>query len=284
MTLCRWLTIVLLLLPGLGLILGLIGTVVWIAIAQSFGLYGLNGEDQFTLQYWAEVTDRRVFARSVRYSFYVGTVSAILSVALAYPLAIWLRKPFTGSMTISAILKAPMLVHGLVAAFLFINVIAYHGILNQAMQALGLWDEPRRMQNDSNAVGVLILQIWKNMPFALLLLTGAVQGISDDVLDAARDLGAGAWDRFRKVIAPLSISAMQAAMVIIFIGAMADFSFQVIAGPTNRQSMSQLMVFFKDRGDWHSAAVVGVTLMGLALLGAYALAFLARLVMEGRSR
>lgn len=284
MTLRRWLTIILLLLPGLGLILGLIGTVVWIAIAQSFGLYGLNGEDQFTLQYWAEVTDRRVFARSVRYSFYVGTVSAILSVALAYPLAIWLRKPFTGSMTIGAILKAPMLVHGLVAAFLFINVIAYHGILNQAMQALGLWDEPRRLQNDSNAIGVLILQVWKNMPFALLLLTGAVQGISDDVLDAARDLGAGAWDRFRKVIAPLSISAMQAAMVIIFIGAMADFSFQVIAGPTNRQSMSQLMVFFKDRGDWHSAAVVGVTLMGLAMLGASALAFLARLVMKGRSR
>lgn len=284
MTLRRWLTVILLLLPGLGLILGLIGTVVWIAIAQSFGLYGLNGEDQFTLQYWAEVTDRRVFARSIRYSFYVGTVSAILSVALAYPLAIWLRKPFTGSMTIGAILKAPMLVHGLVAAFLFINVIAYHGILNQAMQALGLWDEPRRLQNDSNAIGVLILQVWKNMPFALLLLTGAVQGISDDVLDAARDLGAGAWDRFRKVIAPLSISAMQAAMVIIFIGAMADFSFQVIAGPTNRQSMSQLMVFFKDRGDWHSAAVVGVTLMGLAMLGASALAFLARLVMEGRSR
>lgn len=284
MTLRRWLTIILLLLPGLGLILGLIGTVVWIAIAQSFGLYGLNGEDQFTLQYWAEVTDRRVFARSVRYSFYVGTVSAILSVALAYPLAIWLRKPFTGSMTIGAILKAPMLVHGLVAAFLFVNVIAYHGILNQSMQALGLWDEPRRLQNDSNAIGVLILQIWKNMPFALLLLAGAVQGISDDVLDAARDLGAGAWDRFRKVIAPLSISAMQAAMVIIFIGAMADFSFQVIAGPTNRQSMSQLMVFFKDRGDWHSAAVVGVTLMGLAMLGASALAFLARLVMKGRSK
>ena len=284
MTLRRWLTIILLLLPGLGLILGLIGTVVWIAIAQSFGLYGLNGEDQFTLQYWAEVTDRRVFARSVRYSFYVGTVSAILSVALAYPLAIWLRKPFTGSMTIGAILKAPMLVHGLVAAFLFINVIAYHGILNQAMQALGLWNEPRRLQNDSNAIGVLILQVWKNMPFALLLLTGAVQSISDDVLDAARDLGAGAWDRFRKVIAPLSISAMQAALVIIFIGAMADFSFQVIAGPTNRQSMSQLMVFFKDRGDWHSAAVVGVTLMGLAMLGASALALLARQVMKGRAR
>ena len=84
--------------------------------------------------------------------------------------------------------------------------------------------------------------------FALLLLTGAVQGISDDVLDAARDLGAGSWDRFRKVIAPLTVSGMQAAMVIIFIGALADFSFQTIAGPINRQSLSQLMVSFKGQG------------------------------------
>lgn len=120
------------------------------------------------------------------------------------------------------------------------------------------------------------------MPFALLLLTGAVQGISDDVLDAARDLGAGTWDRFRKIIAPLTLSGMQAALVIIFIGALADFSFQVIAGPTNRQSMSQLMVFFKGRGDWHSAAVVGVSLMVIALVGSTILAALARIVLRGR--
>ncbi|WP_082519819.1 hypothetical protein [Rhizobium sp. Root1220] len=37
------------------------------------------------------------------------------------------------------------------------------------------------------------------MPFALLILTGAVQAIGDDILNAARDLGAGAWSRFRKI-------------------------------------------------------------------------------------
>ena len=114
------------------------------------------------------------------------------------------------------------------------------------------------------------------------MLTGAVQSISDDVLDAARDLGAGKWDRFRRVIAPLTISSMQAAMVIIFIGAVADFSFQVIAGPTNKQSLSQLMVSFKGRGDWHSAAVVGVSLMMIALVGSAILAAVARMVMRGR--
>lgn len=282
MTARKWVQVILLLMPGLGLILALIGTVVWIAVAQSFGLYNLNGESAFSLEFWAKVTARKSYFRSVSYSLYVGSISAILSVLLAYPLAIWLRKPFPGSMTIGAVLKAPMLVHGLVAAFLFVNIVAYHGMLNQLMQWLGIWDEPHRMRNDDNAIGVLILQVWKNIPFALLLLTGAVQGISDDVLDAARDLGAGSWDRFRKVIAPLSLSAMQAAMIIIFIGALADFSFQVITGPTNKQSLSQLMTSYKGRGDWNSAAVIGVTLMVFALLGSAVLAALSRIVLRGK--
>nr|WP_272212322.1 ABC transporter permease subunit [Marinicella sp. W31]MDC2878235.1 ABC transporter permease subunit [Marinicella sp. W31] len=102
------------------------------------------------------------------------------------------------------------------------------------------------------------------------------------MIDAARDLGAGSWSRFRKVIAPLSVSAMQAALVIIFIGALADFSFQTVVGPTNVQSLAQLMVFFKGRGGWHAAAVVGVALMVLALIGSTVLALAARLIMKGR--
>ena len=282
MTARRWLTVILLLMPGLGLILWLIGTVVYMAIAQSIGFYSLTGESGFTLSYWTDLFGRKIYSRSIQYSLYIGLLSALFSVVLAYPLAIWLRKPFPGSMTIGAILKAPMLVHGLVAAFLYINFIAYHGALNQFMQWIGIWDEPHRLQNDNHAIGVLLLQTWKNLPMALLLLTGAVQGISDDVLDAARDLGAGAWDRFRKVIAPLTLSGMQAALIIIFIGALADFSFQTIAGPINRQSLSQLMVSYKGRGDWHSAAVVGVTMMVVAMAGAVVLAAVSRIIMRGR--
>ncbi|MBG6144236.1 MAG: ABC transporter permease [Roseibium album] len=282
MTWKKWLLVLSLLTPGIGLIVAFIGVAVYIAAAQSFGYYNLAGESSFSLEFWDRMLGRKVFSRAVMYSIYIGVISAFLSVAFAYPLAIWLRKPFPGSLAIGAMLKAPLLVHGLVAAFLFINVISYHGILNQLLQGIGLWDEPHRLQNDRNAIGVLILQTWKNMPFALLLLTGAVQSISDDVLNAARDLGAGSFDRFRKVIAPLTVSAMQAALIIIFIGALADFSFQVIAGPTNRQSLSQLMVFFKDGGRWNDAAVVGVSLMIIAIAGSALLAAVSRIVMRGR--
>jgi putative spermidine/putrescine transport system permease protein len=282
MTLKKSLLVLALLTPGLGLIVSLIGVAVYIAVAQSLGFYNLSGDSGFSLEFWEKMLGRKVYSRAVTYSIYIGVISAFLSVMFAYPLAIWLRKPFAGSMAIGAMLKAPLLVHGLVAAFLFINVIAYHGVFNQLMQGLGIWDEPRRLQNDRNAIGVLLLQTWKNMPFALLLLTGAVQSISDDVLNAARDLGAGSFARFRKVIAPLTVSAMQASLIIIFIGALADFSFQVIAGPTNRQSLSQLMVFFKDGGRWNDAAVVGVSLMVMAIVGSGLLAAITRFMLRGR--
>lgn len=282
MTKRDWIKVCLLLLPSIGLVVFFIGAVLYIAIAQSFGLYNLSGESALSLDFWEQTLGKKAYWRSVSYSLYIGFTSAILSVALAYPLALWLRKPFPGSLAVGAILKAPLLVHGLVAAFLLANIIAYHGLVNQAMQWLGIWDGPRRLQNDSNGISVLILQVWKNMPFALLLLTGAVQSISDDVLNAGRDLGAGTFDRFRRIIAPLSVSAMQAALVIVFIGALADFSFQTIVGPTNKQSLAQYMTFFSSKGRWNESAVVAVTLISLSLCGALGLTIMAKAVFGGR--
>ncbi len=275
----RPLLIAALLTPGLGVILLMIGSVFYVAVMQSFGYYNLVGEDSFSLQHWVKVLDSKQFGRALSYSTYIAVVAAVGSVILAYPIAIWLRRPFRGSMVVSAMLKAPLFVPGLVASFLFINVIAFHGIINQGLMWLGITDAPIRMQNDRGAWGVVFLQLWKNMPFALLLLTGAVQSISDEVLDAARDLGAGSFSRFRKIIAPLSIQAMQATLIIVFIGAAGDFAFQTTAGPTNVQSMAQYMVFLKESfGRWNQAAVVGVSLMGLALVGSLLLALVARLL------
>ena len=208
-------------------------------------------------------------------------MGSIFSVILAYPLAMWFRKPFPGSNMLAALIKIPLLIPGLVAAFLYVNLISYSGFLNQTLVALGIVQEPLRMQNDPRGVGVVILQIWKNMPFALLLLTGAVQAIRDDILFAAQDLGAPAWARFRRVVAPLTLRSLQASLAIIFIGAAGDFSFQVIAGPIRLSSMAQLMYRLQNQfGQWNDSAVVAVMLMGLSLLGSALLVFAIEVVVK----
>jgi putative spermidine/putrescine transport system permease protein len=269
----------LLLLPGVGVILALVGTVIGMAVAQSFGFFNISGESAFSLAHWHKQLSSRILGISVLYSLRVALISAVLSVVLAYPIAVWLRKPFFGSTTLSAVIKAPMLVPGLVAAFLYINVVAYHGIINETLVGLGMIDGPLRMQNDRYGVGVLILQVWKNMPFALLLLVGAVQSIHPDLLDAARDLRAGAWARFRRIILPLTVRSMQAALIIIFIGAAGDYSFQTVVGPANTSSMSQYMYTVQQEfGNWNEAAVIAVVLMIIAFVGSLLLALVAGLL------
>lgn len=274
------LTIALLLTPGLGLVLVLMSLVLYRAFAQSFGLYNFNGEDVLSLQHWKEVLAARRYWNALQWSAYIAVVSASLSVAIAYPLAIWLRRPFRGSFLVSALIKAPYFVPGLVAAFLLINVISFHGFVNEIMIYAGLWDQPVRMQNDRNGYAVIGLQVWKQLPLAFLLLTGAVAAIPDSVLHAAQDLGAGALDRFRKVVLPLTAKAMQAALILIFIGAAGDFTFQSVAGPTRENSLATLMVTYQgfNHNDWNAAAVVGVTLMALSLAGSILFAALVQAV------
>jgi putative spermidine/putrescine transport system permease protein len=266
--------IILLLSPGLGLVLVLMTLVVYRAVAQSLGLFNFGGEDALSLSHWQNMFGDKRFWSALQWSAYIATTSAILAVALAYPLALWLRRPFRGSFFLSAMIKAPYFVPGLVAAFLLVNVISFHGFINEFMVWSGLWDQPRRMQNDAGGYAIIGLQVWKQLPLAFLLLSGSVQMIPDQVLHAAQDMGAGGFARFRKVVLPLTAKAMQASLILIFIGAAGDFSFQAVAGPVRENSMSTLMTQLQgaNYNDWNAAAVVGVSLMLLSLVGSILLA------------
>ncbi len=267
--------IALLLLPSIGIIIGFIGLVIFMVLAQSFGYFRLSGEHIFSTAFWQATLGDAIFWRSTFYSIKVSLLGSMGAVILAYPLALWLKTPFKGSFVISGLLRAPMFVPGLVAAFLFVNFISYHGFLNEIFVRIGLFESPKSMQNDKQGISVIILQIWKNMSFALLLLSSAVKGISDDIIFAAQDLGAKRLTRLWKVVFPLTISSLQVAFIIIFIGAVGDFAFNTVAGPRHTYSMAQLMYSLANvEYEVNQAAVIAVMLMFVSLAGALFFAFI----------
>ena len=106
------LKVLLLLVPGLGLIVVFIGTVVAMALAQSFGRFNFAGTSSWSLAFWRAQLASPLLWRSLFYSFRIALLGALFSVALAYPLALWLRKPFPGSGMLAALLKIPLLIPG----------------------------------------------------------------------------------------------------------------------------------------------------------------------------
>ncbi|ECD5449825.1 ABC transporter permease [Salmonella enterica subsp. enterica] len=257
----------LLMLSGLGTILLLMGSTFYVVIVQSLGWFNLEGDSHFSLEYWRNMLQDEVLQSALFYSVKVSLLGAFGSVIFAYPLALWLRKPMAGKECIIAVLRAPMFIPGLVAAFLFVNIVAYHGIINELLLALGIISEPLRMQNDDFGWGVVILQIWKNLPFALILVGGAVNAIRNDVLDAASNLGASRWRSFTGVVVPLTLPAVQVTLILVFIGALGDFAFFSVAGPRNTYSLARLMqATAMEYGEWNNAAVIAVIIMVTAAI------------------
>jgi len=260
---------------GLGTIVLLMGSTFYVVLVQSIGYFNLSGDSQFSLEYWQNVLQDPVLHSALFYSVKVSTLGAFGAVLLSYPLALWLRQPLVAKEGIVAVLRAPMFIPGLVAAFLFINIIAYHGVINELLLALGVIDQPLRMQNDDFGWGVVILQIWKNLPFALILVGGSVNAIRTDILDAASNLGASRWRCFRDVIFPLTLPAVQVSLILLFIGALGDFAFFSVAGPRNTYSLARLMqATAMEYGEWNNSAVIAVIIMLTAALGTLLIAVL----------
>jgi putative spermidine/putrescine transport system permease protein len=250
----------LLLLPGIGYIVFMIGVAVYMMTAQSFGFYNYAGESGFTLKFWKEVFNRE-FLDSMLFSLKIGILSSMCCIVICYPLAVYLQNARGGKILLTLI-RIPYFIPALVAAFLIVNVIDYHGIFNQVLVALGIISEPLRLRNDDWGVGVLLIQIWKNVPFQMIIMYSAVESVRKDVKDAARNLGAGPIRVMTSIIIPITLPSAFVSVIMTFIGTFNDFAISSTAGPTYPISLANLMQNYAYQySDWNSAACTGVLML-----------------------
>jgi putative spermidine/putrescine transport system permease protein len=275
--------LMLLILPGAGFIFLFLSAAIAMTFLQSIGLYALVGQSQLTADYWLSLLDKG-FLDSFLFSLKVGVGSAFGTLLFAYPLALFLRRKRFGSRTIGSIIKIPLFVPALVAAFLILNVLAFNGILNSALMGLGLIDRPLRMLNDTFGWNVLAIQVWKNLPFQLLIIASVLESIQTDIEDAARNLGASPWRVILHIVLPLSAPGILIAVVLVFILTFGDYAITRVAGPVYPSSLSVLM--YTDAftlQQWGIAACIGMVII-VASLGFVAIYARAARVIEGMGR
>jgi putative spermidine/putrescine transport system permease protein len=275
--------LMLLILPGAGFIFLFLSAAIAMTFLQSIGLYSLVGDSKLTADHWLALLDKG-FLDSFLFSLKVGVGSAFGTLLFAYPLALFLRRKRFGSRTIGSIIKIPLFVPALVAAFLILNVLAFNGILNSALMGLGVIDRPLRMLNDTFGWNVLVIQVWKNLPFQLLIIASVLESIQTDIEDAARNLGASPWRVILHIVLPLSAPGILIAVVLVFILTFGDYAITRVAGPVYPSSLSVLM--YTDAftlQQWGIAACIGMVII-VASLGFVAIYARAARVIEGMGR
>lgn len=111
------------------------------------------------------------------------------------------------------------------------------GLINAGLSLVGVTDLPKWMGSTRWAMpAIIIVSIWQNLGYAMVLFLAGLQNIGKDVHDAAALDGATGWDRFWHVTLPLLSPTTFFVLVISIIGSFQVFELVLVmtkAGPAN---------------------------------------------------
>jgi len=255
----------LLVLPSGGYLALFFGLPLLLAFLGSFGLYARGGDGGFTLRHYADLFGTQAYRDGLVFSTYLAIVPTLVSLAISLPLAVGLAQTFPGRKFFNALYKVPLVVPGIVAAFIVMTLFDRGGLAARLLTPIGI-DLPKIVRDDW-AVGVIIATAWKAVPFMTLIIGGSLGAIQKDIILAARTLGATPLTAFWRIQIPLALPGITAAFLLTFIGGMGAFAVPNLLGPVYPLPLSvHMYVNAFERNNWGLVAAMGTMLSLISVL------------------
>jgi ABC-type spermidine/putrescine transport system permease subunit I len=166
----------------------------------------------------------------------------------------------------------PLWVSILVRTYSWLYVLANEGLLNAALTALGIVDQPLSLLFGWGAVGLGMVHVL--LPYMIMPVDNAVRAVDPDLRKAARSLGARRLRVFATVTLPLIARGLGTGCVLVFVMAVGFYVTPLLlGGRTNALLSIYVDVLVNVTLNWPAAAAAAVILAAvvLACLGLAAL-------------
>lgn len=252
----------LLILPSLIVLAGVVFYPIGASLLRSFQLeeggYGLENYFYFFMD--------RIQRNNIIYTLEVVFITVVLAIGISYFLAVYLRFSNTwASRMIGRLYLLPRFIPGLVAVNGMIIVIRDSGLFNRVSQLFGLNAQLGLMYNGK---GVVLMNLWFNIPFATMLLVASLSKIQDSAIEAARDAGAGKFKILEKMIFPLTYRDIFISATFVFMSNVSSFTTPYLMDGNNPQMMGISLYKQFNNGHYEKAAALSVIMFLFSLLSA----------------
>ncbi len=219
----------------------------------SFSTYGLLLQDDLYLLSYLK-------------SLQIAALSTLALVVIGLPIAYGMaRAPARAQAILLVAVILPFWTSFLIRVYAWINILQRDGLLNDALRALGLIDEPVAWLASDTAVYIGI--IYSYLPFMVLPLYANFQKLDETLLEAAADLGCPRWKTFFIVTLPLVLPGLAAGALLCFIPIIGEFVIPDLLGSSQTLMIGQTLwtEFFANR-DWPVASAIAVVLLVLLVV------------------
>ena len=267
-----------LLLPALVLLVAVfvlpVGLMVPTSVRPYVPLVGITRG--FTTGYYTRLVTDSYYLEIIGRTLALGLMVTLATLILGYPIAYFLartRSRWRNWLTILVVF--PLLLNLVVRTFGWIALLAQNGLVNQALQALGLTTEPVKLL--FNFAGLLIGLTHIFLPFMVLVLIGPIQNIPRDVEDAARVLGASWGSAFLRVTLPLSAPGILSGSILVFVLTISALvTPRLLGGPTYQVMSTLIYDEFLQRLNWPAGSAEALFLTAMVLTLVFVSGLLAR--------
>lgn len=168
---------------------------------------------------------QRVWVTTLRICVITTVITLLCGYVVAYALA---SAPLRLQRWMFLFVLLPLWISVLVRAFAWVTLLRRQGLINEALLATGLIEEPLRLI--WNEFGIAVGMIHYMIPYAVLPLYASMRDIDPRLVPAARGLGASRLEAFRRVFLPLTLPGIIAATVLVFIFSLGFYVTPVILG------------------------------------------------------
>lgn len=237
----------------------------------SFMMRGTYGgiEWTLTLANYTNLADP-LYLRVYLRSFLLALATTALCLLFGFPLAYWIATaPARWQPVWLVLVMIPFWTNFLVRTYAWIFILRTEGLMNTVLLHLGLVAEPIEILYTNTAV--LIGLVYGYLPFMVLPLYAAMERLDRSLVEAAADLYAPGWSRFRRVILPLTKPGVIAGCLLVFVPAVGAFITPDLLGGARTMMVGTLIQHeYLVVRDWPFGSAVSFVLMAVVLLGVMA--------------
>lgn len=225
--------------------------------------YGLTEKDnKFTLENIALIADSKNW-NSLLLALRLSVISTLICLLLAYPLALILKKSnMKSSSFVVLIIILPMWMNFLLRTIAWQNILEKTGVLNSILKFLHL----PAIEVINTPAAIIIGMVYNFLPFMVLPIFNVLIKIDQNVINAARDLGANSFQTFLKIILPLSIPGVISGITMVFVPSLTTFVISTILGGSKVLLIGNVIEQQFRLGNWNAGSGLSLVLMAFVLL------------------
>ncbi|WP_169545987.1 ABC transporter permease [Sneathiella aquimaris] len=205
-----------------------------LGIVQSFGYAPQYGVNEFpTVKYYQQLFAGTGFWKSLGLTFYYSVVPTLVGAVLSLILSVILARRFKARGLFLFLYKIPMVVPYLVGVSLVLLLFTNGGLFARLFYAVGVIESPSefpRLLQSSSGIGIMVVYLWKQVPFMTLMLYSNLLVLGREQEESAMLLGASGWQIFWHVTFPRLTPSLVGATLIVFAFNFGGFEVPFILG------------------------------------------------------